>query len=116
MTLLSSIDISFIENVNLSDRKKFILTVSTNEGVKDVQFLRILYLSISNDILDMEEDEIAVVDVSHEYREIEEKDVSYYLFDLDAQSMINRKFHIIKIHGSTIIDIICEDLALKVRS
>ena len=60
----------------------------------------------------MDDDEIAVVDISHEFRELENKDLEYYLFELDNSGIKSSAFHIVKIHGNTVIEVICEDVVV----
>jgi hypothetical protein len=113
MKLLTSFVVTFVDALYLYDNKELALKLLTNQGDIQVKFIGIIHLNMSNDLLDLDDDEITVVDVSHEFRELDNYDKEQYLFELSNSPSDKNIFHIVKIHGSTIIQVICEDVIVN---
>jgi hypothetical protein len=109
---LSSIEITFVESFSLCGKKELVLQALASEARVNIYFAGIVYLNISNDVLDMDDEEISVVEVSHEYRELQQKDLERYLFEWDGERVRN-PFHVIQINGNTILEIICESIKIE---
>lgn len=112
MRLLSSGTIFGIDAISFTNKKEMIIDFTDYHGVLKVGFRELLYFNLSNDLTDMDDDEAVIIEIEHQYRRLAKQDVSYYLFRLENHDFAgdDQMFHIIRIHGAPVIDIICEEL------
>lgn len=111
MRLLSSGTIFGIEAISFANKKEMVIDFTDYHGVLKVGFRGVVHFNLSNDLTDMDDDEAVIIEIEHQYRRLTKQDVSYYLFRLQDDDFAgDRMFHIIRIHGAPVIDMICEEL------
>ena len=108
MELLTSFDISSIDALSLSGNKQLAIKFQSRKGVVQAHFLGLVYLNLSNDLQDLDDDELVVVEVCHERRRLEKADLQNYLFEVKEIKFYGTEFHVIQIHSSTVVEIICQ--------
>lgn len=108
MNLLTSYDIDSIETIHLRGNNELVVEFLSRKGEVRARFSNLVFLNLSNDLVDRDKD-LVVIEVSHENRQLEEVDLQNYSFEKNQLDIDSTKYHLIRIHGSTVVEIICED-------
>jgi hypothetical protein len=111
MNLLTSMDICNVDEFIFLTRNKLVLKVYSRTGYIKINLLGLVCLNISNDDFGLDED-ITIFEVNHDFRRVTDKDLQFYSF-IYRENDFKKPMHIIKMHGSTIIDVICADVTIE---
>ena len=111
MNFLTSLDICNVDEFMCLTRNKLVLKVYCRTGYIKINLLGLVCLNISNDAIDSD-DEITVFEVNHDFRRVTVKDLQFYSF-IYKKNDFKQPMHIIKIHGSTIVDVICSEVTFE---
>ena len=115
MIFLHTLGITDIDSWSISNKVELTLNVTALGQVRVLYFRNLMYFALSNDLLeceDQDENGVSIVEVTHEYRHISSSELNNYKFLISKDRNIVPQ-HIVKFHGGTIFEIICEELEIS---
>ena len=110
---LTQLSIAYLDSFGFeADGSIFWIKTSIQLKRIKIYFKNLVNLNLSRDFLDLDDNDLTVVDITHEYRKITLDDFHNYQYMIDRHDNCP-KFHLVTFHGSIIISIICEKLEIE---
>lgn len=114
--LLTQLPISYADSINFENSgTTFQLKMLNTEHQLVILLKNILTLNFSKDSLNSNEDWVDIIDITHEYRKLTDKDLGKYSFSLKNVDGLPPS-HIVTFYGNTVIEIICEEIEIQSHS
>ncbi len=112
MERLSELSITYIDSISFKGSNLIKLDVLSLGEVVTVTLDGVINFTLSNNDLDNEDTEgFAVVDVLHEYRSLNDTDLSSY--DYGTEVFHDKKFNILLFEGDAVIKILCKTVEIE---